>query len=109
MQRSPNLSFRASAAEAADVPISIRLLLSLALANLGLHLLSSAMLACGYMSGELYYLDCAERLACGYVDHPPAAASPKGFTRRPSIGRGTRSVANTSYAPLARCTFTESK
>ncbi len=45
--------------------------LGVALACLGLHLLSVGVFAYGYMSDELYYLDCAERLAWGYVDHPP--------------------------------------
>ena len=52
-------------------PIATGLLLSLALASLWLHLLSSGALAYGYMSDEFYYLDCAARLAWGYVDHPP--------------------------------------
>jgi len=52
-------------------PISWPLLLGLALATLGLHVLSSGPLAYGYMSDELYYLDSTARLAWGYVDHPP--------------------------------------
>lgn len=51
--------------------ISKSVLLSIGLACLGLHLLSSGPLAYGYMSDEFYYLDCAARLAWGYVDHPP--------------------------------------
>jgi 4-amino-4-deoxy-L-arabinose transferase-like glycosyltransferase len=52
-------------------PIYWPLLLGLALATLGLHVLSSGPLAYGYMSDELYYLDSTARLAWGYVDHPP--------------------------------------
>ena len=36
-----------------------------------LYLLSNGPLAYGYMSDEFYYLECADRLAWGYVDHPP--------------------------------------
>jgi 4-amino-4-deoxy-L-arabinose transferase-like glycosyltransferase len=43
----------------------------LALAQLALWYASSVPFAYGYMSDEMYYLDCAERLAWGYVDHPP--------------------------------------
>lgn len=46
-------------------------LLAAALLSLALHLYSSLAVAYGYMSDELYYLDCASRLAWGYVDHPP--------------------------------------
>jgi len=43
----------------------------LCLVQLALWVLSSGPLAYGYMSDEMYYLDCADRLAWGYVDHPP--------------------------------------
>lgn len=46
-----------------------RLLLALAAAKLVLQL--SALTAYGYFRDELYYLACADRLALGYVDHPP--------------------------------------
>jgi 4-amino-4-deoxy-L-arabinose transferase-like glycosyltransferase len=40
-------------------------------AQLALWYASSGPLAYGPMSDEMYYLDCAQRLAWGYVDHPP--------------------------------------
>ena len=46
------------------------LLLGLALVKLGIHVVSSVV-TYGYMTDELYYLDCANHLAWGYVDHPP--------------------------------------
>lgn len=52
-------------------PVAWRLLLGLVLLRLALYALSSGPLAYGYMSDELYYLDCAAHLAWGYVDHPP--------------------------------------
>jgi 4-amino-4-deoxy-L-arabinose transferase-like glycosyltransferase len=52
-------------------PLPWALLLGLALLRLALYLLSSGPLAYGYMSDEFYYLDCADHLAWGYVDHPP--------------------------------------
>lgn len=39
--------------------------------KVAIHALSSGPLAWGYMTDELYFLDCAERLDWGYVDHPP--------------------------------------
>ena len=58
-------------ASAARVSVPWRTLSLLVLAELALYLLSSGPLAYGYMSDELYYFDCADRLAWGYVDHPP--------------------------------------
>jgi hypothetical protein len=52
-------------------PVSKGVLLAAALLSLALHLYSSLGVAYGYMSDELYYLECASRLAWGYVDHPP--------------------------------------
>jgi len=48
-----------------------RVLGALIAARLALYLLSAGPLAYGVMSDELYYLDCADHLAWGYVDHPP--------------------------------------
>lgn len=48
-----------------------RFLAALCAARLALYLLTSGPLAYGHMSDEFYYLDCAKRLAWGYVDHPP--------------------------------------
>jgi 4-amino-4-deoxy-L-arabinose transferase-like glycosyltransferase len=52
-------------------PFAWRLVIGVALLRMVLYLLSSGPLAYGYMSDELYYLECANRLAWGYVDHPP--------------------------------------
>jgi 4-amino-4-deoxy-L-arabinose transferase-like glycosyltransferase len=58
-------------AGASRAPVAWGFLVGLAALRLALYLLASGPLAYGYMSDELYYLDCAERLAWGYVDHPP--------------------------------------
>ena len=55
----------------ARAPLPWKILSVLILAELALYLLSSGPLAYGYMNDELYYFDCADRLAWGYVDHPP--------------------------------------
>ena len=60
-----------SSTTASGPPVAWVLLLGLALIKLGIHLLSSGLLTYGYMTDELYYLDCANHLAWGYVDHPP--------------------------------------
>jgi 4-amino-4-deoxy-L-arabinose transferase-like glycosyltransferase len=52
-------------------PVAIPLLGVLCVSQLAIWFASSGPLAYGYMSDEMYYLDCAERLAWGYVDHPP--------------------------------------
>jgi 4-amino-4-deoxy-L-arabinose transferase-like glycosyltransferase len=52
-------------------PVAWSVLIGFALLRIALYLLSSGPLAYGYMSDELYYLECADRLAWGYVDHPP--------------------------------------
>lgn len=52
-------------------PLALRGLLVLAGLRLALHLASSLLFAYGFMSDELYYLDSLDRLAWGYVDHPP--------------------------------------
>ena len=60
------------AAQSSDrPPIAWRLLLGLGLVKIGVHALSGWLLAWGYMTDELYFLDCADRLDWGYVDHPP--------------------------------------
>jgi hypothetical protein len=43
----------------------------LAALKLLLHVVSSGWVAYGWVGDELYFLDCARRLAWGYVDHPP--------------------------------------
>jgi 4-amino-4-deoxy-L-arabinose transferase-like glycosyltransferase len=45
--------------------------IALAVLLLGIYAVSSGSRAYGHMSDEYYYLDCASRLAWGYVDHPP--------------------------------------
>jgi hypothetical protein len=55
-------------------PVAWTLLIALALSKLGIHLVSS-MVTYGYMTDELYYLDCADHLAWGYVDHPPLSVA----------------------------------
>lgn len=54
-------------------PVIWRYLAALSAVRLAVYLLSAGPLAYGYMSDELYYLECARRLAWGYVDHPPLA------------------------------------
>jgi 4-amino-4-deoxy-L-arabinose transferase-like glycosyltransferase len=44
-------------------------------------MISSGPLAYGYMSDELYYLDCADHMAWGYVDHPPLSVALLGLVR----------------------------
>ena len=69
----PALAAR-SLSRPAVVATSWSLLLGLAAVKLSVHLLSSGWLTYGYMTDELYYLDCADHLAWGYVDHPPLSA-----------------------------------
>ena len=52
-------------------PVSWPLLLGLVGVKSLLHVVSSAWVAYGWVGDELYFLDCAHRLAWGYVDHPP--------------------------------------
>lgn len=59
------------AAESASHPQ--RLLLALAGAAFLLEIVPSLLGGYGYFIDELYYVACSERLALGYVDHPPLA------------------------------------
>jgi len=52
-------------------PVAWKLLLAIASLRVALHLLTSAFFAWGYTTDELYFLDSRDRLAWGYVDHPP--------------------------------------
>lgn len=53
-------------------PIAWDILAALVAAKLLVHALSNGLLAWGYMTDELYFLDSAARpLQWGYVDHPP--------------------------------------
>jgi hypothetical protein len=60
---------------AGRAPVAWPFLLGLALMKLAVHTLSGGMLTYGYMTDELYYLDCADHLAWGYVDHPPLSVA----------------------------------
>ena len=56
-----------------------RAVLAIAAAKLAIHLVYSG--GYGYFRDEFYYLACGERLAFGYVDHPPAIAVIAKVTR----------------------------
>ncbi len=56
-------------------PLELRSLFVLATVEFGLCLVANGPAAYGYMTDELYYLDCASRLAWGYVDHPPLSVA----------------------------------
>jgi hypothetical protein len=62
-------------------PAAWRLLLGLASIKLAVHLLSAGVLAWGYMTDELYYLDSVDRLDWGFVDHPPLSIAVLGIAR----------------------------
>jgi len=47
------------------------LLLAIAAVRLLLQVFSAGLIGYGYSADELYFLDCADHLAWGYVDHPP--------------------------------------
>ena len=69
--RSSSAAHRPGPAPVALPAVAWSLLLALAGVKLGLHALSSGLVGYGYSADELYFLDCANRLAWGYVDHPP--------------------------------------
>jgi hypothetical protein len=52
-------------------PIAWRLLLALAALSVAFHVVATVWFSWGYMTDELYFLDSVDRLACGFVDHPP--------------------------------------
>jgi hypothetical protein len=49
----------------------LALIISLALLNLMIYLITTRFFAYGIFRDELYYLACANRIDLGYVDHPP--------------------------------------
>lgn len=59
------------AARVGRPPTAWSLLLLLAAAKVGFHLVSTWWLSWGYMTDELYFLDSVDRLDWGFVDHPP--------------------------------------
>jgi hypothetical protein len=62
-----------------DAWVSRFLLVLLPLVKLAIHL--AAIRGYGYFRDELYYIVCSERLAAGYVDHPPLSIAVLAFTR----------------------------
>jgi len=56
--------------KAENQPI-LTLIISLALLNLIIHLITTGFFAYGIFRDELYYLACTNQLNLGYVDHPP--------------------------------------
>ena len=56
-------------------PFSRGPLLALAGVALGLHAAATAQHGYGYFADEFYFLECADRLAWGYVDHPPLSVA----------------------------------
>jgi 4-amino-4-deoxy-L-arabinose transferase-like glycosyltransferase len=56
-------------------PLAWRWLLGLAALDLTLLLLASGPFAYGYVTDEFYYLDSLDRMAWGYVDHPPLSVA----------------------------------
>jgi hypothetical protein len=65
----------ASHARVTPPPIAWSAIAGVVAAKLAIHALSSGPFAWGYMTDELYFLDCADRLAWGYVDHPPLSVA----------------------------------
>lgn len=57
-----------------------RILVGLALLHVGLHLATNGHY--GIFRDELYYIACSDRLAWGYVDHPPLSIAILALTRR---------------------------
>ncbi|MEL7060455.1 MAG: glycosyltransferase family 39 protein [Acidobacteriota bacterium] len=75
----PSVAVTASVPPAALSPFASVPVLVVLAATLSLHL--PAIGAYGIFIDELYYLACAERLAWGYVDHPPVIAWVTWFAR----------------------------
>ena len=56
-------------------------LVGLAMLKIVVHLFTGGAGAYGYFRDELYYLDCANHLGLGYVDHPPLSILILSITR----------------------------
>ena len=52
-------------------PLAMRMVLILAVVYFLLEWLPGWLGTYGYFIDELYYIACSDRLAFGYVDHPP--------------------------------------
>ena len=57
----------------------LSLIFSIALINFIIYLITQVFFAYGMFRDEYYYLACANRLASGYVDHPPLSIWILGF------------------------------
>src|SRR5262245_35471638 len=68
-------------------PIAWDLLFALVVLKLIFHALSNGLLAWGYMTDELYFLDSSAHLQWGYVDHPPLSIAVLAMLR-PITGDG---------------------
>jgi len=63
-------------------PLHRGLLVAIAAGAVGLHVVAVAIAGYGYTPDELYFLDCADRLDWGYVDHPPLSIALLAAWRR---------------------------
>ena len=57
------------------------ILAGLACLKVAIHLAANAFGAYGYVRDELYYLACSDRMAWGYVDHPPFSVAALWLSR----------------------------
>jgi 4-amino-4-deoxy-L-arabinose transferase-like glycosyltransferase len=87
-------------AAAASPGFAGAVVLALAALLLAVYALSSGSRAWGLMSDEYYYLDCASRLAWGYVDHPPLSIALLGLVKS---ALGTSPLALRLLPALAAC------
>jgi hypothetical protein len=78
------------------------LLLLIALAKFGFHLATSQ--GYGIFRDELYYIACSERLAFGYVDHPPLSILLLWLARR-SLGDSLLAIRCLAAAASAATVF----
>ena len=73
---------------------------ALAVLLLAAYAVSSGARSYGHMSDEFYYLECAGRLAWGYVDHPPLSIAMLALVKS---SLGTSQVALRFLPALAAC------